>query len=127
MWIFGDKQLITTNAREVVHVTRPGHPNGRMNQKAGFDLARGTKCQFYVRAMHRVARLEPDDPAPSQTDELRAQVRWCKPKGAEIVMGGKLRPFYASTHIPVMSPVQKIIDTGMQCTVGCKNSLRFGL
>jgi hypothetical protein len=36
-----------------------------MNQKTGFDLARGAKRQFHVCAMHRIARLEPDDPAPA--------------------------------------------------------------
>src|SRR5262245_55542833 len=96
-----------------------------MNQKAGFDLARSAKRQFHVCAMHRIARLESDDPAPAQADELRAQVRRCKPKSAKIVMGGKLQTFYTSTHVPAMSPVQKIIDTGMQCTSGYKNSLRF--
>src|SRR5213078_5396807 len=98
-----------------------------MNQKAGLNLARGAKRQFHVRAMHRVARLEPDDPAPAQADELRAQIRRCKPKSPEIVMRGQLQTFHASTHVPAMSPVQKIIDTGMECTVGSKHSLRFGL
>ena len=98
-----------------------------MKQKAGFDLARGAKRQFHVRAMHRVTRLEPDDPAPAQADELRAQIRRCEPKGPEIVMGGQLQTFHASTHVPAMSPVQKIIDTGMHCAGASQNSLRFGL
>ena len=84
-----------------------------MNQKAGFDLARGAKRQLHVRTMHRIARLEPNDPAPTQADELRAQVRRCKPKSPEIVMGGQLQTFHTSTHVPAISPAQKIIDTGM--------------
>jgi hypothetical protein len=70
-WIFGDKQLIATDAGEVVHITGPGHADGRMNQKTGFDLARGAKRQFHVCAMHRIARLEPDDRRQPK-DELRA-------------------------------------------------------
>src|SRR5262249_31257513 len=124
--IFGDKQLIATDAREVVHVTRPGHAHGRMNQKAGFDLARSAKCQFYVCAMHRIPCLEADDPAPAETNELRAQIRRCKPKSPEILMRRHLKAFYAPPHVPAMSLVQKIIDTRMQFTGGSKNSLRFG-
>src|SRR6476660_9917201 len=77
--------------------------------------------------MHRIACLEPDDLAPPLTDELPAQVRWCKPKAPEIVMRGQLQTFHASTHVPAMSLVQKIIHTGMHCAGGSENSLCFGL
>src|SRR5207248_11177667 len=96
-----------------------------MNQKAGFDLAGGAKCQFYVRPMHRIARLESDDPAPAQPDELRAQLRCCKQKRAEIVMAQQLQTFYASTHVPAISSAQQIIDNGMTGTGGCEHSLCF--
>src|SRR5438034_7348805 len=96
-----------------------------MNQKAGFDLARGAKRQFHVRAMHRVARLEPDDPAPTQPYELRAQIGRCEPKSPEIVMGGQLQTFHASTHVPAMSPVQKIIDPGMRCADASRSRVAY--
>src|SRR5215470_19478021 len=98
-----------------------------MNQKAGFNLARSTKCQFHVRAVHRVACLESDDPAPAQADELRAQVRRCKPKSPKIVMRRQLQTFYASAYVPAMSLIQEIVDTGMYFTGGSENSFRFGL
>src|SRR5262245_14396968 len=98
-----------------------------MNQKAGFDLACRTKCQFHVCAMHRVACLEPDDPTPSESDELRSQIRWCKPKSPEIIMSGQLQTFNASTDVPAMSPIQEIIDTRMYFTRGSENSFRLGL
>ena len=71
------------------------------------------------------ARLETDDLTPPQTDEFRAQVRWCKPKSPEIVMGRQLQAFHASTHVPAVSLIQKIIDTRMHGAGGRKNSLRF--
>jgi hypothetical protein len=77
--------------------------------------------------MHRIARLEPDDPAPAQADELCAQIRRCEPKGPEIVMRGQLQTFHASTQVPAMSLVHKIIDTGMYCAGASQNSLRFRL
>src|SRR5438046_3103693 len=98
-----------------------------MKQKARFDLARGAKRQFHVRAMHWIARLEADDPTPSQAGELRAQIRRRQPKSPEIVMGGQLQTFHASTHVPAVSLVQKIIDTGMHCTGTSQNRLRFRL
>jgi hypothetical protein len=59
-----------------------------MNQKTGFDLARGAKRQFYMCAMHRVARLEPDDPAPADTREFGAQICRHESKCAKIIMRG---------------------------------------
>src|SRR5215470_2577770 len=98
-----------------------------MNQKARFDLARRSKREFDMCAMHRVACLEPDDPTPPEPDELLAQIRWCEPKSPEIVMRRQLQTFYTSSHVPAMSPVQMIVDTGMYFTGGPENSLRFGL
>ena len=41
-------------------------------------------------------------------------------------MGGQLQTLYASTHVPAMALVQKIIDTGMHRARSSQNSLCFG-
>src|SRR5262249_16382667 len=69
---------------------------------------------------------EPDDPAPAQAGELRAQIRRCKPKRPEIVMGGQLQTFYAPPHVPEGPSVEKIIDSGVYRACRSANSLRFG-
>ena len=55
-------RLVAADARVVIDVARLGHADHRMNQQPCVADFRGArKRQLFVRAVHRVARLERDD------------------------------------------------------------------
>ena len=72
--IFPDEELVAADAGEVIDVAGLGHADDRMDEEAGFDLFRGAESELDVRAVHRVAGLEGDDPAPALVGEVGAKL-----------------------------------------------------
>ncbi len=61
--------LVAAHPRVVVHVTRPGQSDHRLDQQVGFDLAGRAEGQLLVRAVQRIAGLEGHDLAPAELAE----------------------------------------------------------
>ena len=78
-----EQGLIAADPGVVVDVARLGHPHDRVDQHVGVDSGSGAQGQLLVRSVHRVARLESDDPAPAASRDLsvnlpRVRRSWMK-------------------------------------------------
>src|SRR5579864_813045 len=76
--------------------------------------------------MHRIASLEGNDAAPSQTGELGAQLRWSETESAEIIVRRNLHAFDASTDVPRIGLVHRVVRARMGFAGAVKNRLSLG-
>ena len=120
------QKLVAADAREVVHVAGLCHAHRGVKQKIGFNLLGRAERKFLVRAMHGIARLEGNDPAPAQARELRTQLRRGQAQGTEIVVGRTLQALEGPPHIPGIRLVDSIVGAGMRLAGGAEHALGFG-
>ena len=66
--------LVAAHAGEVVDVAGLGHADDRLDQEVGLGGLGGAEGQLLVRAVHGIAGLERDHPAPAQLAEAVAQL-----------------------------------------------------
>ncbi len=71
--ILREQQLVATHAREVIHVARLGHANGRMKKQVRFDLLGRAESELLVGPMHGIAGLERNHATPAEARKFSAQ------------------------------------------------------
>ena len=97
-----------------------------MNQEVGFNLLGRAESEFHVGAVHRVARLEGNHAAPSETSELSPQFRRRMAQRTEIIVRGSLQAFDAPADVPRIRLVHRVVSAGMCLAGAIKHRFGFG-
>ena|SRR5438477_9526434 len=98
-----------------------------MDEKIGFNLLSRAEAQFLVSAMHRVAGLESDDPAPAQARKFSAEFSRSQPQRAKVIVRRHLQALDAAADVPGVGLVHCVIRTGMGLAGAVEDRLRLGL
>ena len=86
-------------------------------------LLGGAQGQLAVGAVHRVAGLEGDHPAPALAGELGAQLGRRLAQGAEVVVDGELHPLQAAADGDRVGLLEQVGDAGVLGVGGAEGRL----
>src|SRR5438876_11546065 len=76
-------------------------------------------------AMHGIAGLEGDDPAPAQTREFGPEFSGSKPQSADVIMRRHLKALDAAADIPRVGLVHYKVRAGMRLAGAVEDRLGF--
>jgi hypothetical protein len=124
--ILRTQQLVATDAGVIVHVARLGHSDDWLDQKVGFDLLGRSEREFHVGAVHRIAGLEGNDTAPSETGKFGAQLGRSQAQRAEVVVRRDLQPFDAASDIHRIRLIHGVVGAGMSFAGAIEYGFGFG-
>jgi len=107
----------------VIDVARLGHPDDRVDEQVGFELARGPERQLQVRAVQRIPCLERDDPPPAEFGEARPQRRGRQAERDEVVVHRKLDSFQLAADVPRVRVALEVSDGRMLGVIRAEDRL----
>ena len=124
--IVADQLLVAAHAGEMVDVAGLGHADHGMDQQVGLGRLGGAVGQLLVGAVHRVAGLEGDHPAPAQLAEPVAQLLRRVAQMLEIVVHGRLDALHSAAQIDGAGMVVQVAHRRMSLVVGAEHRHRLG-
>lgn len=121
-----EEGLVDAHARKVVNVAGLGQADDGVDEDVGVVRAGSADRQFTVGAVHGVAGLEGDDPAPAELVEVCAQLSGGVPQVDKVVVLQAVDSLELTADVELTSRVEEVVD-GRVLGVAAKDLLGLEL